>query len=119
MVYCQVCRTEWEESLSQCPICGRELREGTDTDEEASWVLLGTIVDKVSADFAREVLKSYEIPAVVISKSGFFGDIGVPLHPFYSSKSALFEVSVPSVHVEEAAEVLDMTLGDSWRREEK
>jgi hypothetical protein len=80
--------------------------------------VLGIIEDKLHADFAEETLKSCKIPAVVISKSGFFGNIGLSLNPFYTNSSAAFEISVPSNYLEEATDVLDMTLGNKFHRKE-
>jgi hypothetical protein len=88
------------------------------TDDQA-WIVLGHVLDKFSADFAREVLTSYEIPNVVISRSGFFGNIGLPLNPIYRSESAAFEVSVPADQAEEAEELLAMALGDQWQPTEE
>jgi hypothetical protein len=117
VVYCPVCKTEWEDDVTECPICGRDL-EGDEEEGDTRWVMLGIIQDKLSADFAKETLKSYEIPAIIISRSGFFGNVGLPLNPFYSTRSPLFEISVLSVHVKEASGILDMTLGDKWERKE-
>jgi hypothetical protein len=89
------------------------------TLERDSWVVIGTVGDKISADFAREIMESNEIPSVVISKSGFFGTAGLPLVPFYTSESAAFEISVPGEFREDASELLDMTLGSKWQRKEQ
>ena len=114
MAYCPVCKAEVDVDVANCPICGHELDEA----KEAKWVSLGEIEDKLSADFAKEVLTSYNIPVVIFSRSGFFGNIGLPLNPFYKPGSAMFEVSVPEDDSEEALEVLKMTLGDRWHRKE-
>jgi hypothetical protein len=111
---CPACKAEWSEEVTQCPICGHEIAEG----EREAWVLIGFIADKLSADFAKETLSAYEIPAVVVSKSGFFGNVGLTLTEFYSGKSGQFEVSVPTSQVEEAVELLVMTLGAKWQRKE-
>ena len=116
MVFCPKCEREWKEEFSQCPICGHELQEINDGISQ--WTKHGYIEDKVSADFAVEVLKSYGIPAVVISKSGFFGQVGLPLNPIYSKESALFEISVPTSEVIEAAGILDMAIGKKWQRKD-
>jgi hypothetical protein len=87
-------------------------------NDTAAWVRIGSIADNVSADFAREVMCTYEIPAVVISRSGFLGQAGLALPRFYKAGVCLFEVSVPADVVEEACGILDMVLGDTWRREE-
>jgi hypothetical protein len=38
---------------------------------------------------------------------------------FYKSGAQAFEISVPTEYVEEATGILDMVLGDKWRRNEK
>lgn len=109
-MFCPECKNEWGDEYVECPICSRDFDDpGSD-----QWVLLGSIRDKLSADFAREVLASYKIPAVVISKSGFFGNIGLTLNTFYKPGSSLFEVSVPMSLAEDAKGILEMALGDSW-----
>lgn len=80
--------------------------------------MAGSIDDKLSADYAREVLKSFEIPVVITSRSGFFGEIGLPMNPFYSSGSPMFEVSVPSEYKDEAIEFLVSAVGDRFHRKE-
>lgn len=104
--------------MTECPVCGYEIGSEQADKEAAEWVLLGYIADNISADYAREVLKSYEVPAVVISKSGFFGKVGLNLQSFYSSGAQLFEVMIPADYVEEATGLMDMILGDKWRRKE-
>ena len=113
MTYCPVCKNDLKEGTTTCYVCGHEF----DGADENDWVLLGTIEDKFSADYARETLKSYEIPAVIISKSGFFGDVGLTLTPFYKQDVGTFEVKVPKEYIEEASGVLDMILGDKWQKE--
>ena len=114
MAYCPVCKAEVDDDADNCCICGHEF----DKDEAVKWITLGEIEDKLSADFAKEVLTTYNIPVVIFSRSGFFGNIGLPLNPFYKPGSALFEVSVPKDYSEEASDVLEMTLGDKWHRKE-
>ena len=101
--------------MTTCPICSKELTKG---GQGVTWVKIGAISDSISADFAREVLKSYDIPAVVISKSGFFGQAGLTFTTFYKPGANLYEVSVPEDVVEEACGVLEMALGDAWIRED-
>ncbi len=114
MAFCPACKNEIEDDASSCYICGFDLIERTET----KWIVIGEVEDKLSADLGKEVLDSYNIPAVVFSRSGFFGNIGLPLNPFYKAGSALFEVSVPEEFSEEAADILDMTIGSKWHRKE-
>lgn len=92
-------------------MCGSEISE-----QEIKWVVVGYVENSASAGLVEETMKSCNIPAVVISKSGFFGNAGLPLNPLFSSASAQFEIKVPSTFVEEATEVLDATLGENWNR---
>ncbi len=112
---CPVCNKNWDEGTTQCPICGRDLT--TDSDK-IEWVILGDVDDRISADFAKETLNSYNIPAVIFSKSGFFGNVGLPLHPFYKPGSGVFEIAVQNQYQEDALEILEMILGDKWHTKE-
>jgi len=116
VVSCPNCHKDWAPELSNCPVCGIDL----ESEESHRWMVLGEIDNKLAADFARETLKSYNIPAVILSKSGFFGTVGLTLTPFHNAtQSGAFEVSVPEPFAEEAAELLTMAVGDAWRRVEK
>lgn len=109
MVTCPKCKTELDPDASQCNVCGAKV-----VVPDIEWVLIGGIADKISADFAKETLTSSSIQAVVFSRSGFFGTVGLPLNPIYSSGFAMFEVLVLSDDREEAVELLEMTLGDKF-----
>ena len=112
---CPKCKTELEDGKVSCPVCGWELTD----EEKAKWLVLGTIQDPPFANLAREVLKSQGIPAVVISRSGFFGNIGLSFNPIFSGgKPGSFEILVPRDYADEARDTLDMTLGDKWQPEE-
>ena len=113
MAYGPKCKNDLKEGSTTCYICGYEI----DGNSEGEWVLLGSIEDKLSADYARETLKSYEIPAVIISRSGFFGDVGLVMNPFYKKEYGNFEVKVPKEYIEEATDILNMILGEKWQRE--
>ena len=106
---CPKCNKDFDNTLTICPDCDIPL------ENAEKWIMIGYIADKLSADFAIETLKSSEIPAVTLSKSGFFGNIGLTLYPIFESKQAMFELSVPFSCKDEAKEILDMTLGEQWQ----
>lgn len=114
MAYCPECNIELKGDPQRCYVCGHPVM----SDERTDWVVLGMVDGKPFADLARETLKSLNIPAVVISKSGFFGNVGLPLNPIYESKPSSFEISVPATYQDEAMEVLEATLGERWQRKE-
>ncbi len=115
---CPACKdNEWDATYTDCPICGRELLSSDDSssDKETSgWLLVGTIDELVSANLAREALKSAEIPAVVISKSGYFGQVGLIMNNFLSGAPQLFEVSVPTGFEDDAIDLLTVVVGDHF-----
>ncbi|HEX2896767.1 MAG TPA: hypothetical protein VHP63_01790 [candidate division Zixibacteria bacterium] len=102
------------EGVQTCYVCGGDPK--MEHMENQEWVVLGIIDDKLHADFGEETLKSCHIPVVVMSKSGFFGNIGLFLNPIYTDSSAAFEISVPEQYLEEATDILDMTLGTKFHR---
>lgn len=114
MPLCPVCETDYKVGLTTCPVCGSDITEV----ENAEWIRVGMIEDKISADYALETLRSYQIPSVVISKSGFFGAAGLPLTPFYKPQAGFFEVMVPAEYRDEATDILDMILGSNWYKED-
>jgi len=103
------------DGTAECQICGRELQAD---NESADFVVIGSVPDQVTADFAREVLESCEIPAIIRSRSGFFGTAGLTLPSFYNSGAAQFELMAPGSLVEEANEILTEALGDRWQKQE-
>jgi hypothetical protein len=112
---CPECKTDLTDGRIDCPVCGWELTE----EEQRKWVVIGTVSDRPFADMARETLKSQSIPAVVMSRSGFFGNVGLSLNPIFDAgRSPTFEVIVPRDYAEQACETMDMTLGDKWEPEE-
>lgn len=110
MAFCPECNIDLGNGVTKCFVCGHEISNDYD------WFVVGYVDDKLSADFVREAMNSYEIPVVVISKSGFFGNIGLPLTPFYKPGESTFEVMVPREYQEDAEGVLTMILGEKWRR---
>jgi len=114
VAYCPECNMALQGNPERCYICGSKVKQ----EAEQGWVVVGTVDDKPFADMARETLQACEVPAVVISRSGFFGNVGLPLNPIYETKPASFEISVPAEFRDEAIDVLDATLGDKWRRKE-
>lgn len=110
-MYCPECNCELPDNSTECNVCNWELSDA----KRVGWKVLGCVCGKVFADLARETLESAKIPAVVISKSGFFGNIGLSLNPIFDSRqSCQFEISTPIAYCSEALDILEATLGDKW-----
>ncbi len=99
-----------EDNFAQLP--GDEKPEAVE-----DWEILGYIQDASSAGYARETLLSCDIPAVVFSQSGYFGQIGLNLPAIWKDGQGWFQIRVKHDDIEEAREILDMILGQTWRRE--
>ncbi len=115
MEFCPVCKSEITAETETCTACNAKI----ENYGENNWVMIGSVEDKISSDYAEETLKSYNIPVVVISNSGFFGTAGLALNPFHGSSQGMFEISVPDEFIEEAVGILDMILSSSWVKKDK
>jgi len=116
MPYCPRCKEDFEGDLTSCPKCGYDFDAEENGIEKQGWVMIGKIMDKTSSDYAVETLKSYEIPAAVISESGFFGQAGLNLPSLTGKGLGQFRVYVPEDKREEAESILDMILGGNWEK---
>ena len=124
MPYCRRCKETFPDGLTACPNCGDDFEDDeafTENDDEfgereSGWTLIGKIRDVMSAGYAKETLQSYDIPAVVRSESGFFGQAGLNLPQIYGKQKGLFQIYVPTEMIEEAEDILNMILGHSWEK---
>jgi hypothetical protein len=124
MSYCRRCKETFPDNLTACPNCGDDFEDieteselDDDLDErEGGWVMVGLIGDVISAGYAKETLISYNIPTVVRSESGFFGQAGLNLPQAYGKQKGLFQIHVPAEMTEEAEDILNMILGDNWEK---
>ena len=119
MPYCPKCKENFERDISNCPNCNFEFENNSDSSSKEDWVIVGRIMDKTSADYAIESLESYQIPAVVFSESGFFGQAGLKLPSVTGKGLGQFQIKVPDSYIEEAVGILDMILGENWEKEER
>jgi len=116
MPYCPDCDEYFEGDLTSCPRCSRDFEDSDSAADRAGWVMIARIMDKTSADFAKETLKSYTIPVVVISESGYFGQVGLNLPSLAGKGIGKFQLHVPSDYREDAEKILEMILGDAWEK---
>ena len=117
MPYCPVCKEFFVGDLTSCPKCGRDFEEDDYDIEKLGWTMIGKVKDKMSADFAKETLESYHIPVVIISESGYFGDVGLNLPSLAGKGLGKFQIHIPSELREDAENVLNMIFGDDWEKE--
>ncbi len=88
--------------------------EWSDTPEREGWIIIGWAADRTTANFVVETLKSYDITAVVESKSGFLGDVGLTLSAGFEDSHGAYEIWTPEEGAEEAIGLAEMVGGDKW-----
>lgn len=116
MPYCPRCRETFAGDLTSCPKCNYDFENNSNETQGEGWQLIARIYDKTSADFAKETLESYNIPTVVISESGYFGQVGLNLPSISGKGMGKFQIHVPLESIEEAEDILNMILGDDWEK---
>ena len=114
MPYCPKCDEHFEGDLTSCPKCSFEFSDDDVSGE--GWVMIARIFERTAAEFAKETLTSYKIPAVIISESGFFGQAGLNLPSITGKGIGKFQVHVPAEFREDAENILTMILGDGWEK---
>jgi len=111
MPLCPKCKSEFEGELTTCPKCNYDFNGDTEPDE---WVVAGQVVDKTSADFAKETLQSYDIPVAVLSDSGFLGSVGLAMPSLSGQGMNQYQIHVPAHLKEDAVKLLESVLGDKF-----
>jgi hypothetical protein len=119
MPYCPKCDENFTGDLTTCPKCNYDFDDNHIENDDSEWVMIARIFDKTSADYAKETLDSYGVPAIVLSESGFFGQIGLNLPSISGKGYGKFQVHVPIPFREEAEDILNMILGEDWERPEQ
>ena len=125
MPFCPKCRYEYKEGIFTCPDCGIELvsvlsgedEEGlrTSADSEAfkDWVVIGNLRSWYLAEMTVHGLRAKNIPAVVLSHSGFFGQLEFTGFSGFRTAGA-YSLLVPMEYVADADKEAETILGDVW-----
>lgn len=119
MSYCPNCNEDFDSDLLNCPKCNADLNGGFDDSTKTNnegWVVIGHVKDQTTADYVRETLESYDIPGVLFSESGFFGQAGLNLPSPSGKHIGTFRIQVPADLVKDAINIMNMILGDSWEK---
>ena len=119
-MYCPSCGLEYEEGEDYCPDCGEDLVEDLPSSingEEAiyeDWVELARLTSLQSAEMLLEVLRDKDIPSVVRSGAGYFGQTGQFGPSSYRPVGGAFTLLVPQDFVGDADREGTAILGDEW-----
>lgn len=124
-MFCPKCRYEYEPHIFECPDCGEKLvvalpdESGTPTIDEkeayADWVPLVSLNSPTSAQMVMDVLRQKNIPAVVLSGGGYFGQTGSMGPSSQLPIKGNYTLMVPEDYVADADGEGETILGDEWR----
>ena len=119
-MFCPKCRYEYEPHIFTCPDCGEKL-VATLPPEDAdqgptydNWVELAHLTSKMSAEMVVDVFRKKDIPVVVLSEAGFFGQTGQMGPSAFQPIAGFYSVVVPEEFAEEADSEGEALLGEEW-----
>jgi len=119
-MFCPKCRYEYEPHIFTCPDCGEKLVvtlppvEAENDSKYDNWVELVHLTSKMSAEMVLDVFRSKDIPVVILSEAGFFGQTGQMGPSSFQPIAGFYSVVVPEEFVEVAENEGEALLGDEW-----
>ncbi len=126
MPFCPECRYEYKAGIITCPDCDEELvaelpveigdESIYDSEKYQDWVQLARLTSHEYANMIVEVLHAKEIPAVVLSGGGHFGQLGQMGPSSFRAVGGAFSLMVPKEFVVEADREGEMILGEDWKK---
>ena len=123
MPFCPKCRYEYEPLVSICPDCDVRLvsKLAEPEDEEVfphsqykDWVQLARLTSQQHASQILEVLQSKEIPSVILSGAGHFGQTGQMGTDSFRPVGGGYTLVVPKEFVYDADQEALIIFGDQW-----
>ena len=124
MPYCPSCRLEYRPGFTVCPDCNKELvdqhpeplsKKPAEPDYTKDWVPVAQFGTEAYAAMIDEGFRNLGIPAIKLSGTGHFGQIGAMGTAFLPVEGA-YIILVPPKHVEEAHRQGEAMLGDVWTK---
>jgi hypothetical protein len=126
MPFCPKCRYEYRLGINVCPDCNEPLVPALPPENESAseydeskyknWVCIGRLHSNEYAELVKEALITKDIPAVVLSSTGHYGQIGGMLMASGFSKGSGFFLLVPADYVDDADQEAEAILGDEWKQ---
>ena len=125
MPYCPKCRYEYEEQIKICPDCGSELVASLPDKESGEsagagktydeWIKIARLTSRDYSEMLLEGLRSKDIPVVILSSTGHFGEIGTMGTFTFPPIGGGYAVLVPEEFVADADREAESILGDVWK----
>jgi hypothetical protein len=120
MPFCPKCRYEYNPEVSTCPDCNERLVTTLPAEEEQSeviyedWTQVARLTSPQYAEMLLEALQAKDIPIVIQSGSGHFGQIGQMGMSALAPIGGGYSVMIPLKFVPEADREATALLGEIW-----
>ncbi len=121
-MFCPNCRYEYQETVTVCPDCNEKLvKELSEPEEDTGvvhkdWIQLARLTSHEYAEMIREALHTNEIPAVILSGGGYFGQTGQMGPGSARPIGGGFSLLVPREFVMQADQIAGSILGETWEQ---
>lgn len=121
MAICPNCKYEYEPEVFKCPDCDVALVSKLPDESQSGrdykdWIPMVRLTSNMEAEMLLEVLRSKQIPSVILSGSGYFGATGQMGPSSFLPIGEGFVIAVPLEFVEQADLEGSGLLGENWEK---
>ncbi|UCD62916.1 MAG: hypothetical protein JSW34_09150 [Candidatus Zixiibacteriota bacterium] len=121
-MFCPKCRYEYRPEVTTCPDCDEPLvsripepsEDPTAEDDIGDWIPLARMASREYAEMIIGALNERDIPAVIHSGTGHFGQTGQMGVSSHNPIGGRYLLLVPDEYSAEADTVGMMILGEEW-----
>lgn len=122
MPFCPKCKYEYNWGVGVCPDCDERLVDKLPDEKEVAdegveykdWIALARLTSQMMAEMVVDSLRSKDIPAVIHSGTGHFGQAGAMGPSSYLSAGFGYTLMVPKEYIDDATQEAKVILGDEW-----
>jgi len=120
MPFCPKCKYEYKTGSDVCPDCNTALVDSLAKDDSQEthqdWIPLARLTSSQYAEMVMEALRAKDIPAVIHSDAGHFGQTGQMGTSSFRPMGGAYTLMIPRDHIVEADREAATILGDVWEK---